>query len=66
MICQLMTIGEFEHIPGILTKSAYFNEQDVLVRGFVEGLRDFTISLSNLVYNHEFNYDIFNKALIDL
>jgi hypothetical protein len=61
-----MTVGEFEHIPAILSKSFYFNEQDVLVRGFIEGLRDFTISLSNLVYNHEFNYEIFSKALIDL
>jgi hypothetical protein len=66
IICQLMAVGEFEHIPAILTKSPYFNQQDVLVRGFVEGMRDFTISLSSLVYNHEFNYDVFNKALIDL
>ena len=61
-----MAMGEFEHISTLLAKSFYFNKQDVLVVGFVEGLKDFTISLSSLVHTHEFNYEVFNKSLLAL
>ena len=66
LICHLIACGEFAHIPNILQHSRYFNPQDFLITGFIEGLRRFVTYLSQLIFQHDYNYEVFNQALLEL
>lgn len=65
LLCQLVAIGEFEHIGKIVRKSRYFKSQDVLVGGILEGIHDFNIHVHSLMNREDYNFEQFNKAIVD-
>lgn len=44
----------------------FYKDDDLLLKGLLDTIRDFAQHLSNLVFKKEFNYEQINKAILDL
>ena len=64
-ICKLIAVGELQHIAQIIRNCKYYKNQDALMEGIVAKIQDFALHLNTLMFRHDYNYDQFQKALVD-